>query len=315
MNPENFAEWFRRQGHTVIQTTSSYWVNSGPRIYQAFPYHWIISPEEQEIRHLLSRHRAIGLRYSTPWDMPIGKASYHVVAEKGRFDPGSLPRRVRQDIRKGLDYATIEPIPIGRMSKEGWRLRHETLLRQGRMDAENEAWWVRMCLSAEDLPGFEAWGAIHDGQLVSAMLAVSCDDCYTFLYHQSLSDHLKYGINNALFYTITEQTLKRPEVSQNFVALHSLDALSQVDVFKFRMRYEARPLRQRVVFHPWFAPLIGRATYRGVRWIEKRLSKHSAVSKAEGMLRFYLEGLLPIDQQSIPEVLGDYVRSGRSLGG
>ena len=305
MNPDIFAEWFRRQGHSVIQTRSSYWVNLGSRMYQAFPYHWLITPREEELRYLLRQNKSIGMRYSTPWEASIGKISYHVVAEKGGFDLDTLPRRVRQDIRKGLEYANIELIPISRLAHEGWRLRHETLLRQGRSGAENETWWKRMCMSAEDLPGFEAWGAIHNGQLVSAMLAARCDDCYTFLYHQSATNHLKYGVNNAIFFSITEETLKRPEISQNFVALQSLDAPPSVDHFKFRMGYSAKSARQRVVFHPWLTPLFSPVTHFALKAFAKRLPENSALAKAEGVICFYLDGKLSLDEQVVPEALVD----------
>lgn len=304
MNPDIFAEWFRRQDYTVVRTESSYWVDQGRRVYQAFPYHWTITPTEQELNAFLRRHNAISLRYSTPWEAPLGKASYHVVVEEGNFVLETLPRRVRQDIRKGLDYARVEPIPIARLAEDGWLLRHEVLLRQGREDAENQTWWRRMCMSAEDLPGFEAWGAVHNDQLVSTMLAVACEDCYTFLFHQSATDHLKYGINNAIFYTITHETLQRPGITQNFVALHSLDAPPSVDRFKFRMGYVARPLRQRVVFHPLLKPIINQVTHEGIRKLTK-WSYNSTLAKAEGMIRFYLEGKRALDKQDIPEALVD----------
>ena len=50
MNPEIFAEWKRRQGYQVLQTASSYWFNQGPRVFQAFPYHWVIEPTEKDVR-------------------------------------------------------------------------------------------------------------------------------------------------------------------------------------------------------------------------------------------------------------------------
>ena len=49
MNAEIFAEWLRRQGHSVVRTTSSYWYDKSSRVYQAFPYHWIIQPTEEEL--------------------------------------------------------------------------------------------------------------------------------------------------------------------------------------------------------------------------------------------------------------------------
>ena len=72
MNADIFAEWLRIQGHNVVRTTSSYWYDASPRIYQAFPYHWLIQPTEIELLSLLRQKRAIALRYSTPIESPLG---------------------------------------------------------------------------------------------------------------------------------------------------------------------------------------------------------------------------------------------------
>jgi len=70
MNAEIFVEWLRRQGYRVVRTRSSYWHNAGPQVFQAFPYHGIINPSEQELRKLLLQNNAIALRYSTDLDEP-----------------------------------------------------------------------------------------------------------------------------------------------------------------------------------------------------------------------------------------------------
>ena len=161
MTVEIFAEWFRRQGLRVVQTKSSYWVEAGPRIFQAFPYHWLISPTQAELDNLLQTHSAVGLRYSTPWDQLEGAASYHVVFTGQEYSISVLPKKTRPDVRKVMEKASVEPISFARLANEGWRLREETLERQGRRNAESEAWWQRLCSSADGLPGFEAWATIY----------------------------------------------------------------------------------------------------------------------------------------------------------
>jgi hypothetical protein len=303
MSAEIFAEWLRRQGHHVVRTESSYWYDQGPRVYQAFPYHWLIEPSRQELQDFLSKTKAIGLRYSAPLSSPVGKLSYHVVCTDPMLDVTSLQRQVCQNIKKGIKYAGIERIPISRLSAEGWHLRFETLTRQGRQKAENQAWWQRLCHSAEDLPGFEAWGGVHDGQLVSAILAFECDDCYTFLYHQSATDHLRYGINNAIFYLAAKEAFAREGITQVFLGLQSLDAPPDVDEFKFRMSFCPRPVRQRVVFHPWIAPLFNQGSYSALKYIASRNPSNPSLAKAVGMLNFYLQGRLPLSEQPCPESL------------
>ncbi|MCL4552101.1 MAG: hypothetical protein M1305_00885 [Candidatus Marsarchaeota archaeon] len=303
MDTEVLAEWLRRQGHGVARTTSTWWCESGPRVWQAFPFHWCISPSEDELRTFLRQTRAIGLRYSTELDAPEGVVSYHIVYASKRYEMEQLPKKARYDVRKGLSYARIEPIPFSRLATEGWALRAETLARQGRTAAETQESWERLCLSAADLPSFETWGAVHEEQLVAALLAFTLDDCCSILYQLSATAHQKWGVNNALTYAFTNEALSRSDVLRMFYGLHSLDAPASVDDFKLRMGYVAKPVRQRVVFHPLLAPLFNRATYAVVRQLVRLFSANPALAKTEGMMRFYLAGKLPANQQSLPQAL------------
>jgi hypothetical protein len=303
MNADVFAEWMRRQGYRVVRTPSSYWYEASSRVYQAFPFHWVIDPPEEELLGMLRRNRAIALRYSAPVGTSKGKLSYHVVWEGSRYDLASLPRQARQNVRKGLTYATIERISLSRLATEGWLLRQDTLSRQGRIGAENRAWWQRLCLSAEGLPGFEAWGAIHNGELEASLLTLTCGDWCLFPYQQSATASLKHRVNNSLFYTATDAALERSGVANVFLGLNSLDAPESVDEFKFRMGYAAKPVRQRVVFHPWLAPFVNRASHAFVKRLLGRYPDHAALPKIEGMVRFYLEGNRPLQDQDCPACL------------
>ncbi len=303
MNADIYAEWLRRQGHRVVQTESSYWYDAGPRVLQAYPYHWTIEPTEKELIKLLKEQNAIALRYSAPINSPHGMASYHVVCEDPNYDLATLSRQAKQNVKRGLEFSSIERIPLSRLATEGWQLRKDSLERQGRVGAENEAWWSRLCNSAEDLPGFEAWAAIHDGQLAATFLAFQCDDVFTLPFEQSATAFLENRVNNAIFFSVTRQAIQRQDISSVFFCLHSLDAPCSVDQFKFRMGNTARAVRQRVVFHPWLAPFANRFTHMTVGRLLQRNPGNATLAKAEGMLRFHLEGKRPIEQQEWPEYI------------
>jgi hypothetical protein len=153
------------------------------------------------------------------------------------------------------------------------------------------------------LPGFEAWGAIHEGELVAALLSYTFEDTVSILYQQSRTCHLKYGVNNALAYFFTQTILQRPGTRCIFYGLHSLDAPPGVDEFKFRMGYLAKPVRQRVVFNPLVQPFINRLSYGFLRMCLNLWPGNSKVAKAEGMFRFYLQGKRPLCDQVWPEAL------------
>jgi hypothetical protein len=300
MTPEVFAEWFRRQGHRVLRTASSYWVDAGPRTFQAFPYHWLIAPSQAELDHLLREHSAIGLRYSTTWEGASGAASYHVVFMEREYPLSILPQKTRPDVRRTLQRGAVEQISFQRLARDGWKLRADTLKRQGREGAESREWWEKLCMSAEGLPGFEAWAVVIDGQLAAAVIAFLYEDCCNVLYQQSRTEYLSLGVNNALTYVFTREVLSRQNPPWIFYGLHSLDAPPSVDEFKFHMRYTAKPVKQKVIFHPWLRPLMNPLSHALLKAGLRLKPGQPVLSKAEGMLRFYLQGRLPLERQSLP---------------
>jgi len=303
MSPEVFAEWLRRQGHHVIRTASSYWFNQGPRVYQAFPYHWIIQPTETELLQFLRQTAAMGLRYSTSLDFPTGHISYHAIYEGNSYGFDSLGKWARKNVRRGLKNCSVEPISLERLSEDGWLLQRDTLDRQGRRLNLTKDKWETICSSAKDLPGFEAWGALCDGRLAASVITFLMDDCIYMLYQQCYREYLTEHVNNALSFVVTQTVTGRPQVRSILYGLHSLDAPANVDEFKFRMGYTAKAVRQRVVFHPRLTPFFNNATYKFVRLLSRLRPGDPVLAKAEGMFRFYLEGQRPLNQQTWPEVL------------
>jgi hypothetical protein len=303
MNAEIFAEWLRRQGLQVARTPSSYWVHLGKRVWQAFPYHWLIAPGEAEIREFLLSHAALGLRYSTPFRMSGGCPSYHIVYEQPTYSLENLQRQTRNNIRLGLKKCSLSTMPFTDLEEAGWQLQIDTFKRQGRMMPIKEKGWRLMCKAAENMPGFEAWGAFVGTRLAAAAITFHLEDCFYVLHQMSHRDFMPLRVNNALFFTITNEALNRPAVKRMFLTLQSLDAPASVDEFKFRMGYAAKPVRQRVVFHPLVQPFINQPSHALLRRLLKWRPGNPTLAKAEGMVRFYREGKRPLAEQQWPECL------------
>ncbi len=302
MTPDNFAEWYRRQGHHVIQSESSYWVEAGPRVYQAFPFGWLIEPSPRELRKLTLQHGILAMRFSSPLQAPLGKASYHVTLSSP-YTLELLRSQARNSVKRGLANCQVEQVPFERLATEGWELQQDTLDRQGRSASMKAEEWKRICLSAVGLPGFEAWAAVVQGQLASAVIISRIDDTFYVPYAFSHRRFLDLYVNNVLFYTVSTQLLAREGIRGIFFTVQSLDAPKSVDEFKFRMGLHARAVRQRVVFHPLIEPLINPSTYALVEKLKHRYPEKGALAKMEGMLRFYLAGKLPLEQQEWPDCL------------
>ncbi len=302
MNADNFAEWQKNQGHKVIRTPSSYWCEAAPRVLQAFPYHWLITPAEKELRDLLLQNHVLALRYSAPLEAPFGKLSYHVVFS-GDYSIDNVWNKERKSVLKGLSCTSIHPIPFSQMASQGWQLQSDTLKRQGRTKSMSQADWEKMCHAADAVPGFEAWGAFVDDELAAGIFTVQIEDHIQTLFEMSRREFMRYQVNPALFYTITREFLARDGINCVFFTVESLDAPKNVDHFKFRLGFKPKPVRQRIVFHPLLRPLANRFSNRMMTRLLNFHSDSQLLSKANGMLRFYLEGCVPISEQEVPECL------------
>ena len=119
----------------------------------------------------------------------------------------------------------------------------------------------------------------------------------------SHSRFLSQHVNNAVFYAVSRELLTREDVDHIFFTVQSLDAPANVDEFKFRMGFEARPVRQRVDFHPLLSPFTSRTVHAWTRSLLQRDPSNPTLDKAEGMLRFHVEGRRRLSEQSWPECL------------
>jgi hypothetical protein len=303
MNAQIFAEWLIRQGYSVVKTPSSYWYEASPRVYQAFPYHWVIEPAEEELLSFLRKRRAIALRYSTSLGNSGGSISYHAVYEEPSYTLDILERRSRQNVRTGLKNCSIEQVPLERLAEEGWSLELDTANRQGRRLSANQAAWERRFRAAADLPGFEAWGAFVERRLVASLFSVQIDDCCELISQQCHRDFLGARVNNALSFVVTQAMVNRAGIRSVFYTLQSLNAPPNVDEFKFRMGYTAKPLRQRILFHPQFKPFVNIFTHKILLRLLRRDPENPRLSKAEGFIRAHLNGRRPLSEQEWPECL------------
>jgi hypothetical protein len=228
-----------------------------------------------------------------------------VIYDKPTYKLENLDRRSKQNIRTGLKNCEVEPISLKRLAEDGWSLEMDTANRQGRHLAACEETWRRRCLAAEDLPGFEAWGALIEGRLVASLLTFQMEDWCELISQQCHRDCLNARVNNALAFVVTQTMINRTGIRAIFYTLQSLDAPPSVDEFKFRMGYRAKPVRQRVAFHPWFDRCACNLTHAITAELLRRNPGSRRLAKAEGMLRFYLQGKRPLHEQDLPQYLQD----------
>jgi hypothetical protein len=268
-------------------------------VLQAFPYHWLITPDKREINNLMLKNRIFALRFSAPLDYNKGKISYHITIHNC-YDLQMLKSKARNGVKTGLKNFSVEEISFDRLAREGWILQHDTLIRQNRSSSMSKKKWQLLCQSAKDLPGFHAFAALSGKELAGASIVCRIDDTYTVPCAMSHRRFLNGHVNNALFFSVTCELLKKEGVRGIFYSIQSLDAPESVDEFKLRMGLEPKIIRQNVALHPFLKPFITPMVYSLNRKLHQDYPANYLFSKSEGILRFYMEGRLPFREQNCP---------------
>lgn len=303
MNIEIFVEWHRRQGLRIIKSPSSYWYGQKTRVYNALPVHQLIQPTDDELHDLHVHEGALFLRYSKPLHRKEGKISYHVVYEGAPYDPQRLSSKMRWKIRQAAKHCTVEPISLERLADEGWILQQDSMDRQGRLGSMSQKQWQQICRAAHDLPGFEAWACLVEGELASTLLSAQVGDTCYITYHNGHRNFFRLHSNNLLMYEYSQEMLSRPGITRLFSGVHSLDAPPSLDEFKFSMGYRPCAVRQRIKIHPCLTTAFNHWTYTLIHNLHQRYPHQHFLSKADGIVWFYLEGKRPPQQQEWPEHL------------
>ena len=69
------------------------------------------------------------------------------------------------------------------------------------------------------------------------------------------------------------------------------------------MNFTAKPVRQCVAFNPLLRPFANGLAYKSVQELLRRYPANYTLCKTEGMLRFYLQGRRPLNEQQWHERL------------
>lgn len=286
-----YADFLRALGHRVVQTRSAYWYDAKRFFFLSAPPHRLYEPAEDELRSVLRRLPCLGVRFASPMEA-AGKPSYQIVCDNPGYGIEALSGNVRSKVRRGLKRCEVAPAPLSVIATAGKRAHEDTVARQGRDGVLAGSRWDQFFAAAAATPGFEGWAAWTGDALAAFLVTVTFEDSVEFLLARSCSDQLGAYPNNALLFRVTQEMLVQRQVREITFGLESLEPVGPLDQFKFSMGFHARPLRQRVVFHPVVRALLRHAVVRAVvrRWTERHGAEAVFWRKAAGLLRFAEEG-------------------------
>jgi len=283
VTPSQFADFWRIQGHRVIETASCFWYNAQLLSFLSLPYHRTIWPAASELGQVFRRGPAAVVRFFID-DPGQGDQGLFVRTERD-YDFSSLEKKARNQTRRGLEKCAVEQLDFAYVAREGHAINTDTFVRQGRAaNTFTETQWHRYCQAAAATPDLEAWGAFVEGQLAAFMVTALVEDCYNILHQASRTSTLASYPNNALTFTVTSRELSRTEVGFISYGLKSLEDTSSLDHFKLQMGYRLQPRSDRVVLNALLKPFTRLGGRRLVHWMAQRPNSSDFWRKASRVL-------------------------------
>ena len=286
VNPQHFAHFLERMGHTVREANGLYWCNSQRGVYSSFPYHRDIDATEVDLGKILKRDGLVA-RFGCPVEQGI--ESFRVICDDPNYDFPSLRSRTRTQVRRGLDACRVEQVDFSLLQKHAIPLNADTLIRQGRKVPSNlESHWNRYFQEASKTEGAETWAAFVGDSLAAYLISFTIEDVANLLIVRSSLQFLDAFPNNALVYQFVHNRIRASEVKQINYGYESIQAgLGSLDQFKTGMGFRRAPAGQRLELAGWVRPLVNRITIPLAERVLQYFGESETTAKLDGILRWY----------------------------
>ncbi|MDI6853490.1 MAG: GNAT family N-acetyltransferase [Deltaproteobacteria bacterium] len=281
----NLVNFYKRQGHNILETESAYWCELHPFCYQNIPFHVAVNPAPEELNRLFAKKLVVLLRYNSVEDTDT-VVGFNWICTDRDYGLHSLERKIRNRVKRGLTLTEVRPIDFRYLAREGPTIINEIARRQGRNpDFPNRRSWENYCLSAAATPNFDAYGAFLGGRLIAFLVGVRINECYFSLTQASHTEYLSYCPNNALMYTVVTEKFQDPGIEVFSYGLASVENLESLDRFKIGMNFKQEKINFKVVFNPYLGWLKNHNVVASVHRISNRFPKNNFIRKADALLR------------------------------
>lgn len=254
MDATQFAGFWRRVGHRIIEGGGAYWYNPQPFVFVSIPFHRRLAPASHELRGLFRSGPAALLRHPAVADAGAGGI---FLCDARPYDFLVLHSKARNQTRRALERCAVERMTFTDLATRGHALNIATLERQGRDTRSfTPEKWRRYCRASDATADFETWGAFVDGTLAAFMVCALVEGHYSILHQSSATEFLDSQPNNALVFTVLQQQLAREDVTCVSYGLKSVDDTGGLDHFKQRMGFTLMPFEEVLALNPVLEPCL-----------------------------------------------------------
>lgn len=259
---QQYSDFLRLNGHRVIQTPSSLWIDVRPLVFQTAPPFNFSQIQGDEVDEVFKSNNVLVCRwFSEDRASSEGDRREHgslLFAAKPPYDLSTLDQKARNQTRRGLERVEVRRVDLDeRTERLAYDVYADNVRRLGLFKTEkhiDQRWrtWVNTIRKASCV---EFWSAWQDRSLVAFTVAVRTGAETELVLQRSLYSSLRLYPNNALVYTVTKDAFERGSRLVSFgLSAYSGDK-EGLHKFKIGMGFKALPLYEHLQWHPWVRPL------------------------------------------------------------
>jgi hypothetical protein len=202
---QGLARFFELRGREIAEAAGALWYSVPGRIFMSLPYQLLPDPDLAEVRAMLRRTRALGVRY--PSVRRHGFQSGLYVCRDKNYDLDAVEPGLRAKVTQGLENCEVRRATVDEMLQQGHQLNLDTMTRQNRFDPEfgEVSAWRRLVHALDACREIVPWGAFVGHRL--AAYAITCQEngWLHILHRMSRQQDWQLRPNQALDFTIMNQ--------------------------------------------------------------------------------------------------------------
>ncbi len=284
-NGSNLAKLWELRGRRVIETNNVYWGEYKGGFYTSLPFQLHLDPERDEIREILRKTSARGLRFPSANQPGLRAGMY--VCRPSTHSLQSVSRKQKGHVTRGLEVFEFRKVDPDELREQGMTLNRDTLLRQDRHDATflDEKRFRQFVDVIERCPGTVIYGVFQGDRLAAYIIGIRDGEWLHLMYKMSRQEDLANSPNHALDFSIIRDAAATPGIQFIGNGFSSLVEHEGLDRYKRQMGYELKEHNLCLHLHPRVAPLLGNAVaVAAARGVSRLFPKNETLTYAVTVL-------------------------------
>jgi ribosomal protein S18 acetylase RimI-like enzyme len=280
-----YCEFLDLQGHRVVQTRGSVWIDVRRRVFQpAPPFH--LQPEQAyEARRALRQSCGLACRWFTPAQMgrspnqANSTASVYVL--RPPYDLSRIQSKARNQTRRGLERVKVCSVNFDpSVESQAFPVYADNVDRLGlfKTSEQMKRRWAQWVSTLSRSRCAEFWGAWEGDRLVAFSVLAFSPWGSEIVCQRSLASHLDHYPNNALVFSIAMSIFQRGAAVLSFGLAEFGSREEGLDHFKRGITFQGVPLQEHLCWHPalrFLDPIFALDRFRVLARLLKRWTRVS----------------------------------------